>query len=95
MEQGYSGLLTFQVNKTIDRAASFGLHEDVSAFERGSIVPPDSAADLIKPSIIFATEQGRIGIVGQLTSGATKTLSDLQRNMAAYHEGPGGVQWRT
>lgn len=49
----------------------------------------------MNPELLFATTDGRLGILGELTKGATKTLSDLQRNMDKYHQGPGGVEWKS
>jgi DNA damage-binding protein 1 len=49
----------------------------------------------LRPDILFATPDGRLGIIGELTPEATVTLDGLQRNMDKYHKGPGGVNWRT
>jgi len=49
----------------------------------------------MKPELLYGTVDGRIGIIGELTSAATKTLVDLQRNMDKYYKGPGGTDWRT
>lgn len=99
--------MTFRLNEKIDPAASFGLHEDISRFVKGeqapgiradwlgSLVPASSAPDVLRPDILFATPDGRLGIIGELTPEATVTLDGLQRNMDKYHKGPGGVTWRT
>jgi DNA damage-binding protein 1 len=50
---------------------------------------------VIRPDLLFATTDGRLGIVGELTAGSTRTFDDLQRNMDKYHKGPGGIGWKT
>lgn len=94
ISDGYSNLLTFRLRDTIETAASFGLHEDVVRFRKGSLAPPASAPDVIAPDLLFATTDGRLGIIGELTPAATRTLDDLQRNMDKYYKGPGGVSWK-
>ena len=47
------------------------------------------------PDLLFASDDGRIGIIGELTAGAAQTTNDLQRNMAKYHKGPGSADWKT
>lgn len=93
--QGYSNLLTFRLKESIETAASFGLHEDVVRLRQGSLAPPTSALEVINPDLLFATTDGRLGIIGELTTGAAKTLDDLQRNMNKYYKGPGGIAWET
>jgi DNA damage-binding protein 1 len=94
--QGYSNILTLRLKKeSIESGATFGLHEDITTFRQGSLVPPSSAPDIMRPELLFATTEGRLGIMGELTDGATRILGDLQRNMDKYHIGPGGVEWRT
>jgi len=83
------------LNENIETAASFGLHEPISQFRQGSLVPQSSAPDVMRPELLFGTVDGRLGVIGELTGGATATLNDLQRNMDKYHLGPGGVDWRT
>ena len=61
----------------------------------GSFAPPSSAPEVINPELLFATADGRLGIIGELTPGAAKTMDDLQRNMDKYHKGPGGITWKT
>ena len=92
--QGSSNLLTLKLGDPIESAASFGLHEEISRFRQGSLVPPASAKDVMTPELLFATLDGRIGIVGELTEPARQTLDDLQRNMAKYYKGPGGIEWK-
>ncbi|ORX37687.1 CPSF A subunit region-domain-containing protein [Kockovaella imperatae] len=92
---GHSNLLTFRLDESLESAASFGLHEDVVRFRQGSLVPPSSAPETMTPDLLFATADGRIGIIGELTTAASQTMNDLQRNMARYHKGPGGMDWKT
>jgi DNA damage-binding protein 1 len=91
--QGHSNLLTFRLNETIETAASFGLHEDVVRFRPGSLAPPLSAQDVLAPDLLFATTEGRLGMIGELTSAAARTMDDLQRNMARLIKGP-GIEWQ-
>jgi len=84
-----------RLNEHIEPAASFGLHEPIAQFRKGSLIPQSSAPDVLKPELLFGTVDGRLGIIGELTAGATKTLVDLQRNMDKYHKGPGGTDWRS
>ena len=75
-------------------AATFGLHEDVVRFQQGSFAPPTSAPETIKPDLVFATVDGRLGMIGELTNPAAKLLDDLQRNLAKTMKGPGSISWR-
>ncbi|KAK4684331.1 hypothetical protein P7C73_g5851, partial [Tremellales sp. Uapishka_1] len=61
----------------------------------GSFVPASSASEVITPELLFATMDGRLGVIGELTTGATKTLDDLQRNLDKYLKGPGGIGWKS
>jgi DNA damage-binding protein 1 len=60
----------------------------------GSFAPKSSAPEVIHPDLIYATTDGRLGMIGELTPGATKTMDDLQRNMDKYYKGPGGISWK-
>ncbi|WWC95424.1 hypothetical protein V866_002287 [Kwoniella sp. B9012] len=91
---GYSNILTFRLKEGIETAASFGLHEEIARFVPGSLAPPTSSSDILIPNQLFATSTGRLGMIGELTPSATKTLDDLQRNLDKYWKGPGGVQWK-
>lgn len=93
--QGFSNVLTFRLKDRIESAATFGLHEEVIRFQHGSFAPPTSASEIINPDLVFATYDGRLGMIGELSDTAAKVLDDLQRNMDKYHKGPGGVTWRT
>lgn len=46
------------------------------------------------PDLIFATSEGRLGILGELAPSAARLLDDLQRNMDKYVKGPGGISWK-
>ncbi|OCF61827.1 hypothetical protein L486_01489 [Kwoniella mangroviensis CBS 10435] len=91
---GYANILTFRLKEGIETAASFGIHEEIARFVPGSLAPPTSSSDVLIPSQLFSTSTGRLGIIGELTPSATKTLDDLQRNLDKYRKGPGGVQWK-
>ena len=93
--QGFSNVLTFRLRDRIEPAATFGLHEEVIRFQHGSFAPPTSASEVINPDLVFATYDGRLGMIGELSDPAAKVLDDLQRNMDKYHKGPGGISWRT
>lgn len=90
----HSNILTFRLQERPEQAAVFGLHEDVAQFAQGSLAPASSAPELIAPDVLFATLDGRIGIIGELTPFAAKTLDGLQRNMDKLHKGPGRIGWR-
>lgn len=94
ISDGYSNLLTFRLPESIETAASFGLHEDVVRFRKGSLAPPASAPDMITPDLLFATADGRLGVIAELAPAVTRTLDDLQRNMDKYYKGPGGIAWK-
>lgn len=87
-----ANLLTYRVGEDLTPAASFGLHEDVARFRPGALAA--THPDELRPDLLFATANGRLGVVGELGASATRTLSDLQRNMAKYKRGPGNVDWR-
>lgn len=87
--------MTFRLREQIEAGATFGLHEEITAFRQGSFAPPTSAADIIAPDLLYATIDGRLGMIGELSPPAAKILDDLQRNMDKYQKGPGGVSWRT
>lgn len=72
----------------------FGLHEDIARLRPGSLVPLSAAPDVLRPDLLFATANGRLGIIGELGRSATRTLDDLQRNMNKYNKGPGNLDWR-
>ena len=92
--QAHTNILTFRLQERPEQAALFGLHEDVARFAPGSLAPASSAPELISPDVLFATVDGRIGIIGELTPPAAKTLDGLQRNMDKLHKGPGGIGWK-
>ncbi|KAL1411075.1 hypothetical protein Q8F55_002024 [Vanrija albida] len=91
----HSNLLTLRLNEEIERGAHFGLHEDVARLRIGSLAPPTTSADVLRPELLFATTSGRLGIIGELGTSAARTLGDLQRNMDKHFKGPGGVDWKT
>nr|WVH01967.1 DNA damage-binding protein 1 [Naematelia aurantialba] len=91
---GYTNLITLRLRDEIETAAHFGLHEDIVRFRPGSLVPPSSAAEAIKPELLFATTDGRLGVIGELSLVAANTLFDVQRNMDKYYKGPGGISWK-
>jgi DNA damage-binding protein 1 len=86
--------MTFRLTDRIEPAATLGLHEEIVAFRSGSFAPPTTAAEVIAPDLLYATSDGRLGMVGELSPPAAKILDDLQRNMDKYQKGPGGVSWR-
>ncbi|WVF68077.1 hypothetical protein IAT40_002840 [Kwoniella sp. CBS 6097] len=94
---GHSNILTFRLKEGIETAASFGMREEVTRFVPGSLAPPSSTAEAIKPDLLFASRTGRIGVIGELTPSAAKTLDDLQRNLdrSSTYKGPGGVGWKS
>lgn len=92
LTDGNANLLTYRVGEDLVPAASFGLHEDVARFRTGALAT--THPNELRPDLLFATASGRLGVVGELGESATKTLSDLQRNMAKYKRGPGNVDWR-
>ncbi|WVQ95773.1 hypothetical protein IAU59_002872 [Kwoniella sp. CBS 9459] len=94
---GHSNILTFRLKEGIESAATFGLREEVTRFAPGSLAPPSSAAEVIKPDLLFASRTGRIGMIGELTPSAAKTLDDLQRNLdrSSSYKGPGGIGWKS
>lgn len=85
--------MTFRFKDTIETAASFGLHEDVIRFRPGALAS-SSAPDVITPDLLFASANGRIGMIGELSPTAAQTMGDLQRNMDKYSKGPGGIEWK-
>ncbi|WWD20338.1 hypothetical protein CI109_104814 [Kwoniella shandongensis] len=91
---GHSNVLTFRLKEGIESAATFGLHEEITRFQPGSLAPPSSAPDVLVPDLLFATREGRLGIVGELKPSAAKTLDDLQRNLDRAWKGPGDIGWR-
>jgi DNA damage-binding protein 1 len=94
MYQGSSNILTFRLRDRIEPAATFGLHEQIVRFTPGAFAPPASAPDIITPDLIYATIDGRLGMIGELSLPSAKILDDLQRNMDKFNKGPGGVSWR-
>ncbi|GMK54981.1 hypothetical protein CspeluHIS016_0200370 [Cutaneotrichosporon spelunceum] len=92
LTDGNANLLTYRVGESLTPAASFGLHEDVARFRTGALAA--THPDELQADLLFATADGRLGMVGELGTSATRTLSDLQRNMAKYKRGPGNVEWR-
>lgn len=93
-QQGSANILTFRLRDRVESAATFGLHEQVVKFSHGSFAPPASAPEVIAPDLIYATTDGRLGMIGELSLPSAKILDDLQRNMDKYQKGPGGVSWR-
>lgn len=53
-----------------------------------------SAPDIIKAKLLFATANGRLGVVGKLGDSAAVTLQELQRNMNNSTKGPGNMDWK-
>ncbi|WVQ75561.1 hypothetical protein IAR50_005188 [Cryptococcus sp. DSM 104548] len=90
----HANIMTYRLSSSLEKAATFGLHEEVSKFQNGSLVPPSSAPEVITPDVLFSTRDGRLGVIGQLTESAARTLDDLQRNMEREWKGPGEVGWR-
>lgn len=93
-QQGYSNILTFRMQDRIVPAATFGLHENIIHFDHGSFAPPTSAAETIVPNVLFATTDGRLGMIGELTDPAAKILTDLQRNLGKTYSAPGAELWQ-
>lgn len=87
-----ANLLTYRVGEDLVPAASFGLREDVARLRSGALVA--SNPDELRPDLLFATSNGRLGMIGELGKSATRTLGDLQRNMNKYKKGPGNLDWR-
>lgn len=89
----HSNILTYRVEgEGLTPAASFGLHEDMTQLRSGALVA--THPDELRPDLLFATTNGRLGIIGELGLSATRTLQDLQRNMNKYRKGPGNLDWR-
>lgn len=59
----------------------------------GSLVPTTTAPEIIIPDVLFATREGRLGVIGELGIMSSRTLDDLQRNMSKMWRGPGEVGW--
>ncbi|OWZ42004.1 DNA damage-binding protein 1 [Cryptococcus neoformans C23] len=93
ISDAHSNLLTYRLNQKLERAATFGLHEEVTRFQSGSLVPTTTAPEIIIPDVLFATREGRLGIIGELGTRSSRTLDDLQRNMSKIWKGPGEVGW--
>nr|XP_018260261.1 uncharacterized protein I303_07178 [Kwoniella dejecticola CBS 10117]OBR82419.1 hypothetical protein I303_07178 [Kwoniella dejecticola CBS 10117] len=93
---GYNNIMTFRLKDRIEPAATFGLHEEIIRFVPGSLAPPGSSSDVLRPDQLYMTATGRLGIIGELTKSATRTLDDLQRNLDKYWRSPlgGGVGWK-
>lgn len=90
-----ANLLTFRAGTNgIEAGATFGLREDVTRLRRGSLVPMSPAPDIVQSHLLFATANGRLGVVGKLGKSATRTLQDLQRNMNKTLKGPGNLEWK-
>jgi DNA damage-binding protein 1 len=68
---------------------------ELKSFAPGSLAPPSSAPEVINPDLLFATTDGRLGVIGELTPAAARTMDELQRNMDRYWKGPGGISWKT
>ncbi|KAE8541647.1 hypothetical protein D1P53_001817 [Cryptococcus gattii VGV] len=93
VSDAHSNLLTYRLNQKLERAATFGLHEEVTRFQNGSLVPTTTAPEIIIPDVLFATREGRLGVIGELGTMSSRTLDDLQRNMGKIWKGPGEVGW--
>nr|XP_019009308.1 uncharacterized protein I206_05956 [Kwoniella pini CBS 10737]OCF48089.1 hypothetical protein I206_05956 [Kwoniella pini CBS 10737] len=95
---GHNNILTFRLNEGIETAATFGLHEEIIKFESGSLAPPSSSSEILRPDQLYMTATGRLGIIGELTKTSTKTLDDLQRNLDKYWKSPelsgSGIDWK-
>ncbi|ODN74495.1 hypothetical protein L202_06876 [Cryptococcus amylolentus CBS 6039] len=90
----HANIMTYRLSSALEKAATFGLHEEVSKFQSGSLVPSSSAPEVMTPDVLYTTRDGRLGVIGQLTDSAARTLDDLQRNMEREWKGPGEVGWR-
>lgn len=85
-------MLTFRLKDEIEQAATFGLHEEIARLRPGALA--NTAPDMLRPDLVFATSNGRLGIIGELGAGATRTLDDLQRNLNRIQKGPGDLTWK-
>jgi DNA damage-binding protein 1 len=74
---------------------SVNQRDELILFPSGSLAPPSSAPEVINPDLLFATTDGRLGVIGELTPAAARTMDELQRNMDRYWKGPGGISWKT
>jgi len=73
--------------------ASFALKEQFAKLIPGSLVPPTSAPNILTPELLFATQDGRLGVIGELGGEAGKMLDEVQRNLGRAIRGPGGIGW--
>lgn len=91
--KGNANLQTFYHEAGVTPHATFGLHESVARIRNGSLVP-QSAPDTLQGDLMFATANGRFGVIGTLGKSATRTLQDLQRNLSKAVKGPGNLEWK-
>lgn len=77
----------------LENAAAFALHETVTRFKRGALVPQATDSAIAKPELIFATSSGRIGIIADIGENESSILNELQRNMDSMVHGP-KMDWR-
>lgn len=87
--------MTFRLSPTLEAHAPFALKESVVRFIQGSLAPQSSAPDVLKPDLLFATQDGRLGVIGELGKEAGRMMDEVQRNLARAIKGPGGIGWGT
>ncbi|WVO14336.1 hypothetical protein L204_101968 [Cryptococcus depauperatus] len=87
-------ILTFIQRDELSDGAVFGLHEEVSCFQKGSLTNTPPQTSHIESHLLFTTRQGRIGVIGNLDSHVAQRLGELQSNMSKNWIGPGSIEWK-
>jgi hypothetical protein len=89
-------LFSFQYNgsATLEEDGVFGLHQLVSKFIPGS-VSREGEGGTLKPTHLFCTNSGLIGIISELDPSISLDLTLLQSNMNDQLIGLGGTTLNT
>ncbi|TRM61119.1 mono-functional DNA-alkylating methyl methanesulfonate N-term-domain-containing protein [Schizophyllum amplum] len=74
--------------EVLERDGAFHLGEYVNKFIRGSLMPTETANARLRPSYVFFTSVGRIGVIMDI-HGDPRLFTDLERNMAYVFRGVG------
>jgi hypothetical protein len=85
-------LFSFQYNgsATLEEDGIFGLHQLISKFIPGSI-SKEGEGGALRPTHLFCTNSGFIGIISELDSAVSLDLTQLQSNMNDQLIGLGGT----
>ncbi|KAF8318997.1 hypothetical protein DL93DRAFT_2225425 [Clavulina sp. PMI_390] len=93
--EGQGHIYSYKVRaQHVERAGAYYLGEQITEIRQGSVVAHEGNQD-IRPSLVFFTNLGRIGVVSSITQDFGLLLTSLERNLDSFLLGPGDIEHST